>query len=73
MKIHLRLHIVLDPIMRIIPGQPVASTGSACSTDCSALPLWQYGVWSFQAGGTKLEIFLHMNQHTKRKLLNFEF
>ena len=34
--------------------------------------LWQYGVRSFQAGGTKLEIFLHKNQHTQRKLLNFE-
>ena len=35
--------------------------------------LWQYGLWSFQAGGTKLERFLHENQHTQRKLLNFEF
>jgi hypothetical protein len=24
-------------------------------------------------GGTKLERFLHKNQHTQRKLLNFEF
>jgi hypothetical protein len=29
--------------------------------------------WSFQAGDTKLERLLHKNQHTKRKLLNFEF
>ena len=35
--------------------------------------LWQYGLWSFQAGGTKLERYLHKNQHTERKLLNFEF
>ena len=35
--------------------------------------LWQYGLWSFQAGGTKLERSLHKNQHTQRKLLNFEF
>ena len=35
--------------------------------------LWQYGLWSFQAGGTKLERFLHKNQHTQRNLLNFEF
>ena len=34
--------------------------------------LRQYGLWSFQAGGTKLERFLPKNQHTKRKLLNFE-
>ena len=37
------------------------------------LSVWQYGLWSFQAGGTKLERFLHKNQHTQRKLLNFEF
>ena len=35
--------------------------------------LWQYGLWSFQAGGTKSERFLHKNQHTQRKLLNSEF
>ena len=26
--------------------------------------LRQYGLWSFQAGGTKLERFLHKNPHT---------
>ena len=35
--------------------------------------VWQYGLWSFQAGDTKLERFLHKNQHTQRKLLNFQF
>ena len=34
--------------------------------------LCQYGLWSFQVGGTKLERFLHRNQHTQRKLLNFD-
>ena len=35
----------------------------------------QYGnrVVEFSSGGTKLEIFLNKNQHTERKLLNFEF
>ena len=33
---------------------------------------WQYELWSFQMGGTKLERFLPMNQHTQRKLLNLE-
>ena len=33
---------------------------------------WQYGLWSFQTGGTKSERFLPKNQHTQRKLLNFE-
>ena len=34
--------------------------------------LWQYGLWSFQMGGTKLERFLPKNQHPQRKLLNFK-
>ena len=34
--------------------------------------LWQYGLWSVQAGGTKLERFLHKNQHTQWKFSNFE-
>ena len=34
--------------------------------------LWQYGLWSFQMVGTKLEKFLPKNQHTQSKLLNFE-
>ena len=37
-----------------------------------ACAVWQYGLWSFQTGGTKLERFLPKNQHTQRKLLNFE-
>ena len=35
-------------------------------------PLWHYRLWSFQGRGTKLERFLHNNQHAQRKLLNFE-
>ena len=35
--------------------------------------IWQYGLWSFQTGDTKLERFLPKNQLTQRKLLNFEF
>ena len=35
--------------------------------------LWQYGLWSFQTGGIKLESFLPKNQHTQRKFLNFKF
>ena len=30
------------------------------------------GVVEFSSGGTKLERFLPQNQHTQRKLLNFE-
>jgi hypothetical protein len=32
--------------------------------------IWQYGLWNFQKGGTKLERFLPKNQHNE--LLNFE-
>ena len=35
--------------------------------------IWQYGLWSFQADGTKLERFLPKNEHTQRKLLNFKY
>ena len=35
-------------------------------------PLWQYGLLSFQAGGTKLERFLPKNQNFQRKILNLE-
>ena len=35
--------------------------------------IWQYGLWSFQTGGTKLERFLPKNQHTESKLLNLSF
>ena len=34
--------------------------------------IWQYGLWSFQTGSTKLERFLPKNQHTQRKWFNFE-
>jgi hypothetical protein len=37
------------------------------------LPVWQYGLWSFQTGDTKLERLLPKNQLTQRKILNFEF
>ena len=36
------------------------------------LTIWQYRLWSFKSGDTKLERFLLANQHTQRKLLNFE-
>ena len=34
--------------------------------------LWHYRLWSFKIRDTKLERFLHENQHCQRKLLNFE-
>ena len=35
--------------------------------------IWQYWLWSFQTEDTILDRFLPKNQHTQRKLLNFEF
>ena len=35
-------------------------------------PLWQYGLWSFQTGGAKLERFLPKNQNTENNFENFE-
>ena len=34
--------------------------------------LWHYLLWSFKTRDTKLERFLHKNQRTQRKLLNFD-
>ena len=34
--------------------------------------VWYFLLWSFKTMDTKLERFLHKNQHTQRKLLNFE-
>ena len=33
--------------------------------------LWQYGLWSFQTGGTKLERFLPKKQHNQKKIFEF--
>ena len=35
--------------------------------------LWKYGLWSFSSRGYKIRIYFAKNQHTLRKLLNFEF
>ena len=50
----------------------VESVGFMFDNFLEICSLWQYGLSSFQAGDTKLEIFLPKNQHTERKLLNFE-
>ena len=42
------------------------------SMEIQYVKLWQYRLWSFKSGNTKLERFLPKNQHTQRKLLNFE-
>ena len=49
--------------------RPITTTPTLLQSLCT-WGLWQYGMWSFQTGGTKLERFLHKNQHTQRILLN---
>ena len=49
---------------------PSASPLNICKINQHHLTLWQYGLWSFQAGGTKLDRFLPKNQHTQRKFLS---
>ena len=43
------------------------------NTDHGYIHYGNTGCGVFKRGGTKLERFLHKNQHTKRKSLNFEF
>ena len=44
-----------------------------CEIQVQVIPkVWQYRLWSFKSRDTKLERFFPKNQHTQRKLLNFE-
>ena len=36
-----------------------------------ACNIWQYWLWNFQTGGTKLERFLPQNQHTQKEIIEF--
>ena len=54
-------------------GLLFASTSLSGTVYIHIRTLRQYELWCFQAGGTKLERFLHKNQHTQRKSLKFEF
>ena len=65
--------ILVNPINPLLC--PHITTGTPGFSDrhmALYLQLWQYGLWSFQTGGTKLERFFPKNQHTQRKFLNFE-
>ena len=77
------MHIIITRLQLIVDVKPILTQKKYLLKLNLALfsPLerrlqcavWQYGLWSFQMGYTKLERFLHKNQHTQRKLLNFEF
>ena len=65
---------VLSYQLSLVWGEIIAvSILDEWETILSMCLLWQYGLWSFLMGDTKLERFLPKNQHTQRKLLNFEF
>ena len=76
------LFLQIDPV-RIISPASVHYFKSFSVTSFSVLSVEKlksinstihYGswLWSFQTGYTKLDRFLHKNQQTQRKLLNFE-
>ena len=46
----------------------VMQSSSSCQKVVKQWSVWQYGLRSFQTGGTKLERFLPKNQQTQRKL-----
>ena len=66
----------MHEITRVSSGSRLVSSSiilaKKASTEGEGQAIWQYGLWSFQTGYTKLERFLHKNQHTQRILLNFE-
>ena len=57
---------------KVFAKEILLQVSSSFCMNVKACMLWHCGLWSFQAGGTKLERFLHKNQHTERKLLNFK-
>ena len=65
MKLNLNLRLRVPIIVALVQQLYMV----AADEDCW---LWQYRLCSFQAGDTKLERVLPKNQHTQRKLLNFE-
>ena len=66
-----------DELTITSPSTTIPGVSNLCGTltgqhSKHSVDLWQYGLWSFQVGGTKLERFLPKNQHIQRKSLNFE-
>ena len=65
---------VLSYQLSLVWGEIIAvSILDEWETILSMCLLWQYGLWSFLMGDTKLERFLPKNQHTHTKLFNLEF
>ena len=56
-----------DPI-----NEYVATILAFASYLCTVI-VWQYGLWSFQMGDTKLDKYLLTNQKNERKLYKYEF
>ena len=69
-----QLVVVVPKSLYISQGDELSQYSATHNMHCKVgtCAVWQYGLWSFQTGGTKLERFLHNNQHTQRKLLYFE-
>ena len=56
-----------DPI-----NEYVATILAFASYLCTVI-VWQYGLWSFQMGDTKLDRYLPTNQNIKKNYLNLSF
>ena len=56
---HGTIHILRKHIFRIFRPPPPGPT------------LWQYGLWSFQTGGTKLDRFLPKNPQFSKETIEF--
>ena len=57
---------------QLCPKRGTSGCKRASLVVCTARALWHYRLWRFKTRDTKLEKFMHNNQHTQRKLLNFE-
>ena len=68
-----KMNVVEEITIPIIQGELDLQSNVAIKQESKQeLKVWHYWLWSFKTRDTKLERFLHKNQHARKKLLNFE-
>ena len=60
-------------IDELVSARFIENSIEGCNFATGKCLLWQYGLWSFQTGGTKLERFLPKNQYSTYPKEIFEF